>query len=411
MTSTTTPHSGTQVRHPLDPLSADEFGTTAAILRRDRGVTDRWRIASIELNEPPKEIVAAYRAGDPITREAIVVCWNRDSGDVYKALVSLTDDRAVSWLHLPGVQPNATVDEWHECSEQLGKDPRVIEALARRGITDMSMVHIDMWTYGDAVIPERHRGRRIGWCDVWRRTAAGRNVYANHVSGLHFVVDLNTMQLLEVEDTGAVEPPPVMGEYVTEHVPELEQRHDLKPLEISQPEGVSFTLDGYELRWQRWRMRIGFNYREGVVLHCVGYEEQGRVRSIAHRMSLAEMVVPYRDPTVDHYRRTAFDVGEWGLGFMTTSLTLGCDCLGEIRYLDAVLHDSRGVAFTIENAMCIHEEDNAVLWKHVDPPSAEVRRARRLWSPRTSPSRTTNTSSTGVSTRTATSSARCAPPG
>ncbi len=51
---------------------------------------------------------------------------------------------------------------------------------------------------------------------------------------------------------------------------------------------------------------------------------------MAHRMSFAEMVVPYRDSSVDHYRRTAFGIREWGLGFMTQSLQLGCDCLGEI---------------------------------------------------------------------------------
>jgi primary-amine oxidase len=91
------------------------------------------------------------------------------------------------------------------------------------------------------------------------------------------------------------------------------------------------------------------------------------------------MVVPYRDPSPDHYRRTAFDIGEWGLGFMTTPLTLGCDCLGEIRYVDAVLHDSHGEPVEIPNAICIHEEDNAVLWKHVDPVvGTEVRRMRRL---------------------------------
>ena len=68
------------------------------------------------------------------------------------------------------------------------------------------------------------------------------------------------------------------------------------------------------------------------------------------------MIVPYRDSSPDHYRRTAFDIGEWGLGFMTTSLELGCDCLGEIRYLDAVMHDSKGEPYTITNAICIHEE-------------------------------------------------------
>src|SRR5204862_7874867 len=58
---------------------------------------------------------------------------------------------------------------------------------------------------------------------------------------------------------------------------------------------------------------------------------------------------------------------------------LGCDCLGEIAYVDAVVHDSQGEPRTIRNAICIHEEDNAVLWKHVDPyAGTEVRRARRL---------------------------------
>jgi primary-amine oxidase len=111
----------------------------------------------------------------------------------------------------------------------------------------------------------------------------------------------------------------------------------------------------------------------------VGYEDGGRLRSVAHRLSFAEMVVPYRDPTPEHYRRTAFDIGEWGLGFMTTSLELGCDCLGEIAYLDAVLHDTAGEPYTIRNAICIHEEDDGVLWKHVDSETgAETRRQRRL---------------------------------
>jgi primary-amine oxidase len=170
-----------------------------------------------------------------------------------------------------------------------------------------------------------------------------------------------------------------MGEYVPRLVPDLQLRDDLKPLEVRQPEGVSFTLDGNELRWQRWSLRIGFNPREGMVLHTVGYEDGGRVRPVAHRLSFAEMVVPYRDPTGEHERRTAFDIGEWGLGFMTTSLELGCDCLGEIAYLDATVHDSHGEPATIRNAICIHEEDSAVLWKHIDEQAgAEVRRMRRL---------------------------------
>jgi primary-amine oxidase len=371
--------SPTAVGHPLDPLSAEEFRQAVAVLRRERGVDERWRFASIELKEPSKGTLRAYEPGDPIVREAVVVCWNRDDGQAYKAVVSLSEDRVVSWQHCPGEQPNITVDEWHEADEALREDPQVAEVLASRGITDLDKVLFDTWAYGGSLIAERYRGMRVGWVDVWYRNSEDSSPYANPVNGLHFVVDLNRMELLEVEDDFAVEKPEVMGEYLPKHVPGLKQRDDLRPLEITQPEGASFAVDGHELRWQKWSMRIGFNYREGLVLHTVGYEDAGRVREVAYRMSFAEMVVPYRDPSPDHYRRTAFDIGEWGLGFMTTSLELGCDCLGEISYLDAVLHDSRGEPYEIKNAICVHEEDDAVLWKHVDEVAgAEVRRSRRL---------------------------------
>src|SRR5215213_4991318 len=101
--------------HPLDPLTAEEIRAAAAILRRDRGVGDRWRFASIELREPAKATVRDFAAGDAIRREALVVCWNRDDGQVYKALVALGDGRVVRWEHEPDGQPNMTVDEFHEC--------------------------------------------------------------------------------------------------------------------------------------------------------------------------------------------------------------------------------------------------------------------------------------------------------
>jgi primary-amine oxidase len=360
--------------HPLDPLTAEEIAAVAAVLRRDRGVEPpRWRFGAIELVEPAK---AALRDGQA-RREARAVCWNREDGEAYRAVVSLAGPDVTGWEHLPGVQPNMTVDEWHECDEMLRAHPLLIAALARRGITDMSLVLTDVWAYGAALVPERYRGLRIGWADVWRRGSAEANPYAHSVTGLHPIVDLNRMELLELEDSLDAEAPEVMGEYLPSLIPT--ELREVKPLQVSQPDGVSFTLNGRRLWWQNWEMRIGFNHREGLVLHTVGFSYAGRLRPVAHRLSFAEMIVPYRDPTADHYRRTAFDIGEWGLGFMTTSLELGCDCLGEIAYLDAVVHDSRGEPVTIPNAICIHEEDNGIGWKHVDERAgSESRRARRL---------------------------------
>jgi primary-amine oxidase len=378
----TTAKSRTSILHPLDPLTADEFRLAAQICRRERGVDERWRFASIELREPGKEAVLGYRPGDRFDREAIVVCWNRTDGRAYRGVISLTGDRIESWDHLPDQHPNMTVDEWHECDEMVRAEPRVAEALARRGVTDMDRVLVDVWAYGAALVPEPYRGRRIGWADVWYRDTEQGNPYAHPVPGLHPIVDLNRMDLLELEDVSpdgewVFDEPEVRGEYVPA-LTGLPMR-EVKPLHIGQPEGVSFTLEGTLLSWQNWQLRLGFNHREGLVLHTVGYADGDRIRPVAHRLSFAEMVVPYRDPTTDHYRRTAFDIGEWGLGFMTTSLELGCDCLGEIVYLDAVIHDSTGEPRTIRDAICIHEEDDAVLWKHVDHAhGAEVRRSRRL---------------------------------
>ena len=294
----------TTVRHPLDPLSADEIRATVAILRREHAAGDGWRFAMIELHEPSK----AALAGDaPLERAATVLCWNRADGQAYKAVVSLTGDRVETWQHRPGEQPNMTVDEFHEVNEALRRDPRVVEALARRGVTDMERVLFDTWAYGASLIPSGYADRRVGWCDVWVRDADDANPYAHPITGLHPIVDLNATTLLELEDTGVVERANTMGEYLPRLVPGLRVRDDITPIEITQPEGVSFALDGNLLTWQRWSLRIGFNPREGMVLHTVGYEDDGRIRPIAHRLSFAEMVVPYRDPTGEHERRTAFD--------------------------------------------------------------------------------------------------------
>ena len=101
-------------------------------------------------------------------------------------------------------------------------------------------------------------------------------------------------------------------------------------------------MEGNLIRWQRWEVRISFNYREGLVLHDVAYRDGGRLRPVLHRASLVEMAVPYADPRQPHARKCAFDVGDYGLGNCAASLELGCDCLGLIHYFDAVLNNSKG---------------------------------------------------------------------
>ena len=61
--------------HPLDPFSADEFRSTAALLARDHGVAEGWRFHSIELLEPSKQALADHATGGPRPpRKGIVTC-------------------------------------------------------------------------------------------------------------------------------------------------------------------------------------------------------------------------------------------------------------------------------------------------------------------------------------------------
>ncbi len=157
-------------------------------------------------------------------------------------------------------------------------------------------------------------------------------------------------------------------------------RTDLKPIEVVQPQGPSFTVRGNEVSWCGWRLRVGFTPREGLVLHDIAIRDNGRWRPVIRRAALAEMVVPYGSPHGNHPRKNAFDCGEYGIGMLANSLSLGCDCLGVIHYFDAVVNSIDGSPRVIPNAICLHEEDAGVLWKHYDfrTNETDTRRSRRL---------------------------------
>src|SRR5438445_381127 len=257
-----------------------------------------------------------------------------------------------------------------------------------RGVTDFENVMIDPWSLGyngpeDA--PEKGRFVRPL---TWARKGPDDNGYAAPIEGLVVRFDLDRMEIVDIEDHGVVPVPPLRGNYTVEGIADPENsphfpagtRADVKPIEITQPDGPSFQVDGHEVRWQKWRFRVGFTPREGLILYTIGYQDGDQLRPIVYRASLTEMFIPYGDPRPTHYRKNVFDMGEYGVGMPSNSLELGCDCLGEIYYFDGHVNDNEGGVATIKNAICMPEEDYGVLWKHTDfrTLKAEVRRSRRL---------------------------------
>ena len=375
---------GTGTGHPLEPLTAAEISAAADVLRAERGVAPTARFVFVELREPPKAAVLAWSPGDdPLPREAHIVLYERAEQTTYDAVVSITDRTVLAYTPVPGVQAPIMDEEFITCEKIVQADPRWQEAMRRRGVTDFELTMIDPWASSWTGPEDDPSARRIVRPLTWLRSAPGENGYARPVEGLVVVVDLNAGEVVQVDDYGVVPFPTQPGNYEEPwlfdegNVPAVSgYREDLKPIEITQPEGPSFTLDGHAVSWQKWSLRIGFTPREGLVLHQVGYDG----RPIIYRASLAEMYVPYGDPAPTHRFKNVFDQGEYGIGWMANSLTLGCDCVGHIEYFDGVVNDNDGGAVTIPNAVCMHEEDAGIGWKHTDfrTGAVQVRRRRRL---------------------------------
>jgi primary-amine oxidase len=367
------------VSHPLEPLTAAEVQRAVSLLKDAGKVTATTRFVSVTLHEPAKEFVHGFTGGGPIRREAFAVLFDNARNACYEVTLSLTDSTLLSWKHVPGVQPTMTCDEQVECEEAVKNSPLFKAAVKKQyGIDDTSLVMVDIWSagyYGNA----EEAGMRLARPLCFVRTDPTDNGYARPIEGLRPVVDLNSMKVIRVEEYGHWPLPPQAGNYAADRVPN--QRTDIKPLAITQAEGPSFDVNGNVVTWQNWSFVVGFSAREGLTLHHLRYRDEGRDRSILYRASLNEMVVPYGDPSPGQFRKNAFDVGEYGMGMCANSLQLGCDCLGHIHYLDAHLVSSRGELLTVKNAVCMHEEDYGILWKHTDrrlPDDPQVRRSRRM---------------------------------
>jgi primary-amine oxidase len=377
----------TTTSNPLEPLRSDEIRRTSEILREQRDLGDQVRFVMIRLQEPSKQEVLAHdRTGGPEPdRAAFALLYDRAHQQTIEAVVSLASGLVTSWEVVEGVQPSVMLEEFFHTEEITRADPRWQEAMRKRGVTDFSLAMIDPWAAGYDL--EDPKGRRLIRPLTFVRSREDDNGYARPVEGLIVLVDLDRMEVIDVRDHGVVPLPEKAGNYTPELAfdddnrpafPRL--RDDVRPIEITQPEGPSFTVDGHAVSWQKWRLRVGYSPREGLVLHQVGYEDKGRLRPVIYRASLSEMYIPYADPAPTHRIKNVFDEGEYGVGLLLNPLQLGCDCLGEIHYFDAVANDQDGQPVTIPNAICMHEEDFGVGWKHTDfrTEKVEVRRSRRL---------------------------------
>ncbi|MBO9590265.1 primary-amine oxidase [Devosia sp.] len=356
----------------LAPLSAAEINSAANAIKADADLGPGALFGNIDLREPSPQEWRDHLAGKAFRREARLNISHLDRPGVWMVFVAL-DSNAISFRrHFPTSHSAFQVEQLLDVERKVKADPNFIEACRKRGITDMTGVCVDSWSggnFGDA----GEEGHMVSYVHCWLRLYENENFYAHPIDGLNVAIDVKTGEILRIDDHGGPPIPMIDVPYDPDFMP---TRAPMKPLNVVQPEGTSFTMDGHAIAWDKWTLGIGYSPRDGIILHDVRYDG----RPIVRRMALGELVVPYGSPERGHYRKNIFDIGEYGFGKFNHSLKLGCDCLGAIHYLDSHFCGLDGGVITIEKGICIHEEDTGVLWKHWDfrVDRTEVRRGRRL---------------------------------
>ncbi|KAJ1022717.1 hypothetical protein NDA18_005054 [Ustilago nuda] len=407
--------------HPLDPLSTQEIAAVSLIVRSHFAACTSVKAIKFvsSLLIPPVKAAVLYALGLPLPRGAkldsrsALKLLNRRTevqlidvvtGDTYEVNVAIANDlplpgrdgkyapstadalgkvKSINKLDV-GIQPGLTPEE------VLRNDPRIV-AIARAVGIEPENLWADGWSLG---YDDRFdKSLRVQQCLVYARKSEHENLYA-HPMDFYPVIDCNAGKVIAIDFPGHRDP--VTGKLSTPNgttkpgpitmdadealaysgrkriPPPMESFDYLPELMALDPKMPPLRTDLKPLH-----MHIGFHPRDGLVLSTISYNDRGNVRPILYRMSVAEMVVPYASTEHPHPRKFAFDVGEYGMGTLSNSLKLGCDCLGTIHYLDGHYVGLDGSPAAVENAICIHEEDAGIAWKHTDyRPGGKVRSAR-----------------------------------
>ncbi|PYT32089.1 MAG: hypothetical protein DMG58_10830, partial [Acidobacteria bacterium] len=146
--------------HPLDGLTTAEYWAAYDVLQQAGHAAPDSLFASVLLREPAKDLVLAWKQGSAIPREADVVMLQK--GRTFEARVDLAGRKLISWRELKDVQSPFLSSEIFGSDEVIKKDSRVVEALKKRGFTDLNAVQCIALPVSYAAVPEQDT-QRIGF--------------------------------------------------------------------------------------------------------------------------------------------------------------------------------------------------------------------------------------------------------
>jgi len=347
--------------HPLDGLSAAEHWVIYDALLASGRTDTTTKYLYVGLNEPPKSEVLAWRAGQPFRREALVHVVQSDRG--FEAIIDIAGKKVLSFTEVPGRQYMTSFSEADDVTKLALADSRVIAAIRKRGITDLTLVSCNPANHGYFDLPEE-RGRRVvhATCGSDHGRVTG---YGEDVEGLVVVIDLTAHKVLRVLDSGVRPPTGAFGDADPEAIGPT--RIAPNAVTMTQPGGPSYRLDGQQVSWQNWKFQFRVDPRRGIVLSTVRYTDEGRDRSVMYQGSLSELFVPYSDPNEPWNYQGFFDLGTYPswFGGVASSLERGVECPAYATYFDSWLVTTSGRPRQRVRAACLFERSAGdVAWRH-----------------------------------------------
>ncbi|KAJ5997985.1 hypothetical protein N7522_009645 [Penicillium canescens] len=384
--------------HPFDPLSPREIAKAAEIVR---GAFDGHHLnfRVITLQEPPKQQMVAFLEKERLreaqtsrppraARVQVTVPSTSRSYELVELLVDLDSTKLIKQEHLTGKHPYIDSAYMQAVEKACRENARVQAEIQKLKLPAGASVVIEPWAYATDGMKDMSERTTMCWFYMRLLDHPDANFYAYPLDLCAEVSE--KLEVTQIYHLPSSEKECIRGharpyDHSKVHSPELSEYHpDLrpaprtttKPFQVIQPEGPSFQITGNLLSWEKWTMRVGFNYREGLTLHDIRYED----RSLFYRLSLSEMFVPYGDPRSPYPRKAAFDLGNDGAGLNANNLRLGCDCLGLIKYFDGWHNTASGEPLKLPNVVCCHEQDDGIMWKHTNhrTQNAVVTRSRIL---------------------------------
>jgi Cu2+-containing amine oxidase len=282
------PAMANSIPHPLDPLSEAEVTLASDILRTTKDLGETVRFTHVQLEEPAKAEVLGWKPGTKLARRAAATLFDCKTGATHLATVDLHTKTVTAWREHPTRahpfgQPPVTIEEVFKVGDIVKRDSGWRRAMTRRGLSDaeIELVQVDPFSAG-YFDREVEKGRRlVSAVSYWRKDAKD-NGYAHPIEGVVALVDLIEEKVVHLVDEPDIVPIPKRSRnYDTASIGRM--RDDVKPLDIVQKDGPSFSVEGWKVAWQNFSFRVGWTAREGLVLHGIAFRSADHLSRQRHR--------------------------------------------------------------------------------------------------------------------------------